>query len=69
MPYAVALAKGFFKETGADVSGVIGSNGGGADVRNLLAGQLAYAESAPISPCDHGRVEPAPRGSWSPFRP
>jgi NitT/TauT family transport system substrate-binding protein len=46
MPYAVALAKGFFKETGADVSGVIGSNGGGADVRNLLAGQLAYAESA-----------------------
>jgi NitT/TauT family transport system substrate-binding protein len=46
MPYAVALAKGFFKESGADVSGVIGSNGGGADVRNLLAGQLAYAESA-----------------------
>ncbi len=46
MPYAVALAKGFFAAAGADVSGVIGSNGGGADVRNLLAGQLAYAESA-----------------------
>jgi NitT/TauT family transport system substrate-binding protein len=44
MPYAVAMAKGFFKEEGADVSGVLSSAGGGTTVRNLMTGHLAYGE-------------------------
>jgi NitT/TauT family transport system substrate-binding protein len=44
MPYAIALEKGFFKEEGADVSGILSSNGGGTTVRNLLGGNLAYGE-------------------------
>jgi len=46
MPYAVALEKHFFQEAGADVTAVIGSNGGGGDMRNLLAGKLPYVETA-----------------------
>ena len=45
-PYAVALEKKFFQQAGADITAVIGSNGGGGDVRNLLAGQLPYGETA-----------------------
>lgn len=45
-PYAVALAKGFFKDSGADVTGIIGTVGGGTDVRNLVAGGLLYADVA-----------------------
>src|SRR6201995_2680424 len=44
MPYAVAMAKGFFKEEGADVSGILSSNGGGTTLRNLLGGNLDYGE-------------------------
>lgn len=44
MPYAVALAKGFFKEEGADISGVLSSAGGGTTVRNLMTGHLAFGE-------------------------
>jgi NitT/TauT family transport system substrate-binding protein len=44
MPYAVAMAKGFFKEEGADVSGVLSSAGGGTTVRNLMTGHLSYGE-------------------------
>ncbi len=44
MPYAIAMEKGFFKEEGADVSGVLSSNGGGTTVRNMLGGNLAYGE-------------------------
>jgi len=29
MPYAIAMEKGFFKEEGADVSGILSSSGGG----------------------------------------
>ena len=36
MPYAIAKAKGFFKEAGADVTGVRGSEGGGTSIRNML---------------------------------
>jgi len=46
MPFGVALAKGFFKEEGADVTGIISSQGGGASVRNALAG-AAYGEANP----------------------
>jgi len=48
MPWAVAMAKGYFKDAGVDVSGVIGSPGGSTEVRNLIAGDLPYADSALI---------------------
>src|ERR1700745_203306 len=44
MPYAVAMEKGFFKEEGADVTGILSSNGGGTTIRNLLGGGLNYGE-------------------------
>src|ERR1700751_2963300 len=44
MPYAVAMEKGFFKDEGADVTGILSSNGGGTTIRNLLGGNLDYAE-------------------------
>jgi NitT/TauT family transport system substrate-binding protein len=44
MPYAVAMEKGFFKQEGADVSGILSSNGGGTTIRNLLGGHLSYGE-------------------------
>jgi len=44
MPYAVAMAKGFFKDAGADVSGILSSAGGGTTVRNLMTGHLSYGE-------------------------
>jgi NitT/TauT family transport system substrate-binding protein len=46
MPYAVAEALGFFKEEGADVTGILSSGGGGSTIRNLLGGNHAYAESS-----------------------
>jgi NitT/TauT family transport system substrate-binding protein len=44
MPYAVAMEKGFFKQEGADVSGILSSSGGGTTIRNLLGGNLSYGE-------------------------
>src|SRR5271169_4891029 len=44
MPYAVAMEKGFFKQEGADVSGILSSIGGGTTIRNLLGGNLDYGE-------------------------
>jgi NitT/TauT family transport system substrate-binding protein len=44
MPYAIAMEKGFFKEAGADISGILSSSGGGTTVRNLLGGNLLYGE-------------------------
>ena len=46
MPFGVALAKGFFKEEGADVTGIIASQGGGTSVRNAMSG-VAYGEANP----------------------
>src|SRR5262245_26487986 len=34
-PFAVAMGKGFFKEEGADVTGIITSAGGGTTLRNM----------------------------------
>ena len=45
-PYAVAMAKGFFKQHGVDITGVLTSTGGGTSVRNTLAGDLPYGEVA-----------------------
>jgi len=49
MPFAVALAKGFFKQQGADVTGILSSDGGGTTVRTLLGGNLAYGEINPTA--------------------
>jgi len=49
MPYAVAMAKGFFKQQGADVTGILTSDGGGTTVRTLLGANLAYGESNPTA--------------------
>jgi NitT/TauT family transport system substrate-binding protein len=49
MPYAVALAKGFFKTQGADVTGILSSDGGGTTVRTMLGGNLAYGEINPTA--------------------
>jgi NitT/TauT family transport system substrate-binding protein len=46
VPYAVAQAKGYFKEEGVDLSGILSSKGGGTSVRNLMAGETLYAEVA-----------------------
>ena len=49
MPYAVAMAKGFFKQQGADVTGILSSDGGGTTVRTMLGGNLAYGEINPAA--------------------
>ncbi|MCW5771405.1 MAG: ABC transporter substrate-binding protein [Rhodospirillaceae bacterium] len=46
LPYAVALEKGFFKEEGLDIDGIIQSHGGGTSVRNMMASDLPAAEMA-----------------------
>jgi NitT/TauT family transport system substrate-binding protein len=47
MPFAVALEKGFFKDAGVNIDGILTSDGGGSTIRNLLGGKLAYGEAAP----------------------
>ena len=47
MPFAVALDKGFLKEEGADVTGILSSPGGGTTLRNMLAGSAPFAEVNP----------------------
>ena len=57
MPYAVAMAKGFFKQNGADVTGILSSEGGGTTVRTLLGGNLAFGEinlTAPVIAIQQG---------------
>lgn len=46
-PYAIALEKGFFKEEGLDISGVISSQGGGTSLRNMLSGGVVFGEVNP----------------------
>jgi len=43
-PYAVAIEKGYFKNAGIDVDGVVTSKGGGTTVRNVIQGGLPYGE-------------------------
>jgi NitT/TauT family transport system substrate-binding protein len=49
MPYGVARAKGYFKEEGANVTGILTSAGGGTSLRNMLAGGVPYGEVNPGS--------------------
>lgn len=46
VPYAIALEKGYFKEAGVDVTGILTSKGGGTSVRNMMAGDTLFAEVA-----------------------
>jgi NitT/TauT family transport system substrate-binding protein len=45
-PFAVAMDKGLFKKAGVDITGIIGSAGGGTTVRNILASATPYGEVA-----------------------
>jgi len=47
MPYAVAMAKGFFQLEGANVTGIITSAGGGTSLRNMLTGSVPFGEVNP----------------------
>jgi NitT/TauT family transport system substrate-binding protein len=48
-PWAVVLAKGYFKEEGVDISGIISSEGGGTTVRNMVAGGAVFGEMNPAA--------------------
>jgi len=43
-PYAVAMEKGFFRQHGVDVTGILTAAGGGTAVRNTLAGGIPFGE-------------------------
>ncbi len=45
-PFAVAIEQGDFQKAGIDITGVLGSAGGGTSVRNILAGDTPYGEVA-----------------------
>src|SRR6266852_2828871 len=45
-PFAVGMDKGLFKQAGIDLTGILGSGGGGTTVRNILASPTAYGEVA-----------------------
>jgi NitT/TauT family transport system substrate-binding protein len=47
--YAIALAKGYFKEEGTNVTGILSSQGGGTTVRNMIAGGAIYADANPAA--------------------
>ena len=48
MPFGVALVKGYFKDEGLDITGLISSAGGGTSLRNMLAGGgVPYGEVNP----------------------
>jgi NitT/TauT family transport system substrate-binding protein len=44
VPYAVAMDKGFFKQNGVDITGILTAAGGGTAVRNTLAGGIPFGE-------------------------
>ena len=48
MPFAVAMDKGYFKDEGINVTGIITSAGGGTTLRNMLAGNAPYGEVNPV---------------------
>src|SRR6266481_6142929 len=46
-PYGVAIEKGFFKQAGIDITGVISGAGGGTSVRSAIASELGYGDVSP----------------------
>ncbi|MGH7071139.1 MAG: ABC transporter substrate-binding protein [Acetobacteraceae bacterium] len=56
-PYAVAMATGYVKANGVDITGILTSPGGGTSVRNTLASGLPFGEvalSAAVEAINHG---------------
>src|SRR6266478_5261031 len=49
-PYGIAFEKGFFKNHGIDITGIISGAGGGSSVRNAMASDLGYGDvtAAPV---------------------
>ena len=45
MPHAVALKKGFFQEAGVDVTAIRSAPGSAPAIREMIAGDLPYAEA------------------------
>ena len=45
-PYAVAIEKGYYKDAGLNIDGVLTSKGGGTTMRNDMASDLPYGEVA-----------------------
>jgi NitT/TauT family transport system substrate-binding protein len=46
VPFAVAMKDGLFTKAGIEITGIIGSGGGGTTVRNILASPTPYGEVA-----------------------
>jgi NitT/TauT family transport system substrate-binding protein len=46
MPFAIAMAKGYLKDEGLNITGIIASPGGGTTIRNVTAGDLLFGESS-----------------------
>jgi NitT/TauT family transport system substrate-binding protein len=46
-PYGVAIDKGFFKQAGIDITGVISGAGGGTSVRAAIASELGFGDVSP----------------------
>src|SRR5262245_51144110 len=46
-PFAIAIEKGFFKQAGIDITGVISGAGGGTSVRSAIASPLGYGDVSP----------------------
>jgi NitT/TauT family transport system substrate-binding protein len=49
-PYAIALEKGYFKNYGLDITGIVAGAGGGSSVRAAMASTLGYGDvtAAPV---------------------
>jgi NitT/TauT family transport system substrate-binding protein len=48
-PYGVGIEKGFFKQAGVDITGVISGEGGGTSVRAVIASGLGFGETSPAA--------------------
>jgi len=46
VPWAIALDQGFFKKRGVDITGFLSSDGGGTTIRNMMASDMPYTETA-----------------------
>jgi NitT/TauT family transport system substrate-binding protein len=48
-PFAIALAKGYFKDANTGITGVVSGPGGGTTLRDLMASDLGYGSVAPAA--------------------
>lgn len=47
VPWAVALDKGYLSQDGINITGFIGSKGGGTTIRSIIADSIPYGEVSP----------------------